>query len=445
MRLKSCTPVLSFTAFVAWLLAVPMDGPLPAAMGLPSMSFCFLSSHIPSLLLLGRYCSLRQLQRIAPGAIPLTIFLTAVLPFFPAATSWLALLLGFGGAPVAILSCRRLSLAQNPMAGTATGLIGANIILFLLLTCPPSSPVLFSLIGIPLLCLLRPAEQKHRDTGQTSPRLQDLWLFLPFVLLFHLVSGLTYGVLYPAYLQQTFAQGLELVFYIGTIGVSAGLIKSQRQRELSLVGGILLAMLAFSLLQHPFPLTINLSMYGMQAAQGLVDLFLIAFLLSFSRPVKAFGFGLATLCLGIIGGQLLGKYLHEYAGGMAMSGLICLNLAALSLYFYRWRKKTDEGVGRQVQTASPVASEPAETVPHMDRKTEKKPYIQIPDHVRLQLSEREMLVLEKSFQGFTYRDIASRLKISESSVKTYMKRIYDKLGIHGRRALFEKLSPGADK
>jgi DNA-binding NarL/FixJ family response regulator len=65
---------------------------------------------------------------------------------------------------------------------------------------------------------------------------------------------------------------------------------------------------------------------------------------------------------------------------------------------------------------------------------------QIPDHLRLLLSERELLVLVQSLKGTTYKEIASELDIAESTVKTYMKRICDKLGVSGKRKLFQLLS-----
>ncbi|MFO7766700.1 MAG: helix-turn-helix transcriptional regulator, partial [Pelovirga sp.] len=61
-------------------------------------------------------------------------------------------------------------------------------------------------------------------------------------------------------------------------------------------------------------------------------------------------------------------------------------------------------------------------------------------HLRLLLSERELLVLNQCLKGTTYKEIAADLDISESTVKTYMKRICDKLGVTGKRHLLQRLS-----
>lgn len=427
MLLRHCPPSFSFAAFVIWLLAVPMDGPLAGAAGLDSLISWFLPAHIFSLFAIGYFCLDKHLEHAAPIAVPLAVILTLLLPLFPDALPWLAVLLGLSGAIVAIRACAGLQFAQNPVTSAASGLIAANLVLFLLMSRPTGSIAAYGLIAVPLLCLLLPVTIPARlFTFESSRNLRQLWIFLPFILLFHVVGGLMYSVLYPAYLQAPLLPGLELLFYIGSVAGSVQLVA--RRRELSLVGGILLAMLAFTLLQHPSLLGINFSMYAMQAGQGLVDLFLIAYLLTFQSTRRAFGFGLGTLCLGIFSGQLIGQYLQDFAGEVTFFGLISLNLAALSLYIYRGRSqhtKPLDAPSNNQNTASKGVPPTATT--------------RIPETIQSQLSGREIMVLEHSLSGQTYREIAAQLEISESSVKTYMKRVYEKLDIHSRKGLFDLL------
>ena len=55
------------------------------------------------------------------------------------------------------------------------------------------------------------------------------------------------------------------------------------------------------------------------------------------------------------------------------------------------------------------------------------------------LSERENEVLCGVLKGLRYREIASEMDISESTVKTYMKRIYEKTETWGKKALLKSL------
>lgn len=49
-----------------------------------------------------------------------------------------------------------------------------------------------------------------------------------------------------------------------------------------------------------------------------------------------------------------------------------------------------------------------------------------------QLSEREAQVLKALAKGMLYKEIGSELKISENTVRTYIKRIYEKLHVSSR-------------
>ena len=64
----------------------------------------------------------------------------------------------------------------------------------------------------------------------------------------------------------------------------------------------------------------------------------------------------------------------------------------------------------------------------------------MPDHLRLLLSNQEYRVLAGSLAGKNFRQIATELSLSESTVKTYMRRIYEKMGVKDKKQLFEILS-----
>lgn len=56
------------------------------------------------------------------------------------------------------------------------------------------------------------------------------------------------------------------------------------------------------------------------------------------------------------------------------------------------------------------------------------------------LSAREAEVMELAARGNSAPAIAARLFISENTVRTHIKRIYAKLGIHKKQELLELLS-----
>lgn len=435
-------PTIPFAAFVLWLLAVPMDGPLTTAIGISEATRYFLLPHAVALALIGAFCPPQLFNRLAPIGTGVTVLLTLLLPLRLDAAPWLLLTMSLSAAFVAIAAGRQLHRGSRPVLSAALGLVTANLLLFCLHLSSGADSFRFALVALPLLLIsLSPPRTETSLTSSTT----RLWHYLPFVLVFHIVGGLMYSAIYPAYIPVALQPGAELPFYMATVIIAVWLVG--KNRELPLLVGIILGMAAFALLQWSQPLYVNLSMFAMQAGQGFVDLFLLAFLLAFTNPIQAFGFGLATLCLGIHGGQLIGGNMKDLAGTIAMTGHIVLNLSVLTLYFFGRHRSSLQ------QSLPPTASHSRDIPPATDlgqpqytgesatnTRAVLTSDVHVPENIRLLLSEREYLVLIRSLEGRTYRDIATDLKISESSVKTYMKRICDKLETPGRKGLFAALA-----
>lgn len=440
-------PTLSFAAFVLWLLAVPMNGPLLGMANISNAATFFLLPHVMFLFLIGIFTPLHIFQRLVPSCTLITLIASIALPLTAGAAQWLLIPLSASAAVVAIAATSRLHDTKKPVLAAASGLVLGNLLFFVLLLWQRGGALEFALVSLPLIALLfaPPPSNPRAPVFKAA----ELWHYLPFVLVFHIVSGLMYGVLYPAYQPVAIFPGLELPFYMLTALAAVFLVR--RQQEFSLIAGILLAMISFALLQHSHPTSTNLSMFAMQAGQGFIDLFLLAYLLSFAQPVRAIGVGLATLCLGIYSGQMIGQLLHEFVSDIVMTGLIILNLAVLTLYWLGQRRhasaKKTATLTATLENASGLDQETAAPLPSViDTSSDISPEevlsanSQLPENLRLLLSPRECLVLTHSLEGCTYREIAHRLDISESTVKTYMKRICDKLGVQGRKGLFDALA-----
>ena len=62
------------------------------------------------------------------------------------------------------------------------------------------------------------------------------------------------------------------------------------------------------------------------------------------------------------------------------------------------------------------------------------------------LSDREQQVMDLLAQGYLYKEITGSLGISQGSLHTYIRRVYEKLHVHSRSQAMAKLakSPSAD-
>lgn len=419
-------PALSFATFVFWLLAVPLDGPLIAALGVDDISHWFLPTHILTLATIGCSSILFKRVQLSCPAIVSTVVLTLAIAFFPSIARLLLPLLGISSAIVALCACLTLTQALHPVWHAALGLVLANSALFLVSQKIPASPWSVLPAALPLLLLLK----KDCSVKPEVSHPNELRRYLPLIFVYHVAGGLMYGFLLPAYHHTVTFIGLELGFYI--VAVFSAVILTYVRSDAPLICGFLCAMLAFALLQ--WGAAVNASLYAMQTGAGFIDIFLLSFLLRQNQPVRAFALGMGTLCLGLFCGSILGHQLTSVPQGVVMSGNLVMNLCVLLLY-----------LNGRITVATPPTSSPrsespvpslllAASTPDMVVSTH------LPNNIRLLLSERECLVLERCLTGQTYRQTALELAISESSVKTYMKRIYAKLEVSGRKELLERLA-----
>jgi len=443
-------PTLSFTAFILWLIAVPMDGPLLSAAGLAPAGWFFLPAHIVFLLLIGLFCSSRFFQPLFTANCLLTGGLTLALSLMePDTARYLLLPLGASSAFVAVGACASLRQSPNPLMGAAIGLAAANLLLLAINLLPRIGPLHFVAVVLPLMAvpfLLR----RLPEPDQTQKTL-SLWHYLPFIVAFKVICGLMYAYFMPAYQDLAWLPGMDLLFYMAA--VAAALLAVETYRDLTLVSGVIIGMAAFTMLQFgEVKLAVNAGIFTLNAAAGIIDLVLIAVLLAMPSPIRAFGIGLAADCTGILAGQLIGSYFAGMAEAIVLMGHIVLNISVLALYFLGrsllWPGKGDRQplpaagealVPEVADTISSAAAQSPAPQARPSRAPESAVSVKIPRSLRLLLSERESFVLDKVISGRTYREIAGMIGISESSVKTYMQRIYEKAGVKGKRKLLEKL------
>lgn len=402
-----------FFIYALWLLAVPMEGPLLTNWGVAGGSRWFLLTHVATLVIIGRWVTPIRLRLFARVGAAAAALLTLGLPLAGEYSFLLMATLGISAAPLTIKTCDDLHASSHPTRTAAWCLIAANLLLAVIQTTLTWPLWTILLPFLPLLTMPIVAAIAKEDDAR--PLLKGSYLI--FVFTFQIVSGLMYAFLYPAYADRAFVHGLELPFYM--LAVMASVAIYRRDRDLLLVGGLTLAMAAFALLQIGGKLPINLSMFFMQAAAGCIDLFLLALLLTSARTVTTFAYGLAVLCGGIVAGQFISLALGDASSTVGMAGSMVLNIAALTLFLrHHWQQRSD------LTRALPGGPPP------------------LPATVQCLLSEREIHVLTIILSGKNYREAAQELAISESSIKTYMKRICDKCNVSNRQELLKCLAKG---
>lgn len=414
-----------FSVYVLWLLAFPMDGVLSSCAKSQNFLLWFLVPHTFTLLITGRYLTGERIfPRIASSGIVLTIAITTLFPHCLGYHLYLAALAGISSAPLAIKACSRIKLSVKPVQAAATGLAIGNVLLCLFIYLP--LPDLIKATVLALLLLL-PLLSPCSVSGSGSIR--NMVKYLPFVFVFQFVSGLMYGFLMEKYAAQSFLSGAELLFYI--FAVLGGAYIAGRRLDTLLALGVLAAMFSFSFMLGETGFAINMSMYAMQGAAGFVDLFLLCLLLSCEGTSMALGYGLATSCFAIVCGKALSMVAGQELALIVSSGDIILTLSVLLLYFKS--KKSESFQSLCMEPGGPVQQNEPYAVVAGEDYNGCSPVL--PRGFSKRFSEKEKRVLEYVLEGKTFKEAAAVLEISQSSVKTYMKRIYQKTGVSSKAEL----------
>lgn len=407
----------STASYVAWLTAFPMSGVL---LGKTELMLWFLIPHTLGLLALG-YAAIRlpsmRLERLCQAGVILTSLLTLISALIPdmVVAIWM-IALGLGAVPVSLRVGQYLKGAEQPVTTGVATLAGGNLLALALIASPMPDPMKLMLLAVLLLGLFPRSRESGDPRPEDATTLEPLLRYLPFVLLFQVVSGLMYGGLMPAYGAVAWAPGSEVLFY-GAGAVLALWLLGRYQATVTMLTAVLGALVAFALWQiAPHAPGIHGAMFAMMIAAGLVDLFLLSRILRHHPVSTAYCYGVGALC----GGIILGKWLAMSVGGaaevLAFAALIVLNLAALLLHIPFTRREPESlDSGDAAAVGMPA----------------------VPAGIAQLLSEQEQHVLEQVMEDKTYREIAANLGISESSVKTYMHRIYLKTGACRRHQLME--------
>lgn len=407
-------PFFRFSIFILWLLAFPMNGFLIGKNG-PEHSFLlFIIPHALALFTTKALINKRHFPVVVNAAIVTVILGTALFPHLGFMAQPLLAILGVAAAGLLVKLVGDMGRVTNPPLAGALCMAGGNFSLLLLMKLPLTTQAIHLLLAL-LLCV--PLFSPIHCCGEEE---RDSFVgYLPFLFVYELMSGVMYGSLMSMYNRVAFLEGIELLFYVGTAFVGAQL--ARKGKDSLLVMGILGGMLSFSLLQFSGALAVNLGIYAFQISAGFVDLFILVLLFTRSDSLRAAGTIYGTVCAGIACGYVISGKTGGAENLVAGSVNIILTVAIFIFVFFVKKKE----MGRDV---------------HSEPEKMPVPGITLSPALKKRLSERERAVLGCVLMKKTYRETAEALSLSESSVKTYMKRIYEKTGVSGKEELFALLA-----
>ncbi len=416
---------LLLATFVFWLISFPMQGFLLRVGGHDVLLEAFLFPHMLALFLTPKLFGRVNFTVIYKTSAIATAILTLLFHFISGLEPLLLPLIGLVSVGVFLVALELIRQSPRPILSAAIGLAAGNTLVVLLSRTPIDSGYKFFLIAIPLFIPI------FLDISPNpAPREQIPVGLLLLLFLFYLTGGLLYGFQISLYEKNAIVPGGEVFFYI-TAAIAVPLLFRGKKNHL-LAYGIFLGAISFTLVQMRLPLAINMGMFASQASFALMDLFTIFFVISIGTPL-AYGIGFGTVCLGIGAGDLLCHWTGSNLLLLAGAGNLALIGSVIVLFCFR--KKFPEPGERQPDQQSPKNETMADFgKPQLTAILER---IYTPH--QNQLSDQELSVLLSVLTGKTYRETARALNISESSVKTYIRRVCEKLDVTGKSLLLEKI------
>ena len=418
---------LPLAGMVFWLVSFPMNGCLMPGEWKHCLAYFTLTSALSYYLSPFILKNRKNFDLISRLATAMVILLTISASSINLPAKVLLVLVGLFSVFITFRAVNVLSTSKNPVLSAALALSLGNLCVFLLSNLPIQHSVKFLIISLALTPALLfktvPSEQKNHA---------NLKRYLAFIFVFYLIGGILYAYITPQYEKVASFTGLELLVYVfSALGASYLMGK---KKDIVLYLGILAGALSVSCMligKGPFVIA---GMFSSQASFGFIDLFILAVILYSGGTPVVTGAGLGTVCLAISAGEALtlktiGSPLTVIAAG---NFILIASLTALHYFTAKERQKKPQK-SSALKDADPPSSETI-SIEFLEAALEGiyEPY-------QKRLSEKEKDVLLQILKHKTYRQTATELGISESTVKTYMKRIYEKTGARNKDELIEKL------
>ncbi|GBD98655.1 bacterial regulatory proteins, luxR family [bacterium BMS3Abin07] len=415
---------LPLAGFVFWLISFPMNGFLmPEAWG--NLLLYFTLSSAISYFLSPFFLKEKSFNTVSRSGSVLVALLTVVSPLSQVPGKVLLPVMGIASVLVMFRALAALRASRTPVVSAALAIALGNILVFALSHLHLPDIVKFVIIAASLF----PAILIRAGYAQES-NLKELKKYLVFIYVFYLVGGILYAYIIPQYEKVAIFKGFELFSYV--FSALAGIYFVRKGRDIALALGIILGTLSFSFMLVGSPFFVTLSMFSSQAAFALVDLYVVFLLVACGGSAKVTGLGFGTVCLAITSGEAVSSHIGGAAAPMIAAGNIILVTSVLIFYFTVIRQRavpSGAGAAYAGYLGNGISRGQLEGIlENFYEPFQKK------------LSEKEKVVLFLVIRGKTYKEAATELGISESTVKTHMKRICWKIGVNGKDGLMEKLS-----
>ncbi len=441
--------------YFGWLLSFPYYGPVLHSAGpdnLPAntLSLLFITFHAGTYLFCGFLLkNSGYWYKLMTYSLAATL-LTSLFLFLPFDWLWpLGMaMLGISSTFFILGWCSLYSLyapIKRRFQLMAAVIIWANVIfiIFNLLQKILIPQLLLAVILVPLLILLVillkiPINFIHspqRVKSSFSAPAMPLIIICFFIIVLYLNGGLMYRVIMPEIeMGLPYYTYYRYLFYVLVVFLMFRFGKNIEQKitlyfAISSLG---LAFISFAIFNSTF-LGFMVTGSLIEGAFALLDLFVWTTLASlafiYRAPFQFFGLGLAANTSSIVIGNIIGSRLllsiddyHFLAAALASSTIF------ISLMIMPW---LHHHIEKRYYIAQQIDDSWSDDIEAANPYNNLKQYLVQGQY----LTRREEEITKLMLQGLTNKQVANNLSISENTVKSHLKNIYVKFGVHKKRDL----------
>jgi len=452
---KSFVPiVLSYGLFLGWLLSFPYNGPvlknLVAAHHVSVASYSLTYTIIPAIFLI-IYSFFSLPEKYAKSMMVWSLIICCVgtvILFTSPPTLWYPFLALMGIASVVfIIGWSYYYTMEVPIKQKlrvmALVIITGNTIYYLINILHSRIPgvLLLALTLAPLVLSLWAAlaavvqNKIAVELEQEALPGKLLFVLCLFLFILNLTDGMAFHTIQPSFERMftgyfTYYGVLPYIITLVVVFICSDKLPLLLPVYLgtSLIG---LSYLSFGLLAENW-YSYFITETCLQIGWALLDLALwtlFGLIASvYGRPLKISGYAFLANLFAVFTGGLLGVFLlQELESGLFILAAFAIAVVFLSFLIVPWLSTVVEKDLRHKLFKS--ISPSSQSFEHDTL------YINLP-HQEI-LSPREKQVAELLVQGYTNKQIAERLHITENTIKTHTKKIYHKLNISNKRELLQ--------
>ncbi|TYB36217.1 MAG: hypothetical protein FXF49_00890 [Flexistipes sinusarabici] len=415
-----------FAAFLTWMWLIPLKGYLSSYISINNPSFSFILGQGAGLLIIGVFKSWHLITRLKTLFIILTVSFSLLL--FQAQNTFalhiFLIMIGISSAPLILFAILYLKYSGQLFLNA----LGAFILAFSLCLITEIIPTNYQTKIIIILLIFAAGIYSLKPSASENYQKINIGSYYFLLTVFYVTGGMLYSYIIQNLTQKTFLSIPEHLYYL--IGIFAGAWLFKYKKEAPVLAAIASGILAFSFIHEKYPLLHFLSNFTLQVSFGFIEIFIILFIVTEIKHYAQAAFLLFTMCLGIFLGQLITATLNDEI--LLSTGVVTGNIVMIVTLFILFFSKpiADKRIIPFKKTESDATNSLTTVgLQYVDNNLLNRAYYR--------LSEKEYQVLLYTLDKNTIKNISSELQISESTVKTYLSRIYEKFNVTSKKQLID--------